>query len=220
MNLHEDQRHDEDRLLDHSYDGIQEYDNPLPGWWKWVFWASIGYAVLYVMYYEVGVGTSVMDDFDLQRAAFFSAQEAQFADLEINEATIAELSTRPDLMAAMRKRFESNCSTCHAADASGLAGPNLTDEFWIHGGTRMEIYKTIRDGVRGKAMQAWLDRFGPAGVLTMSAYIDSIRGTNRPGPRGPEGKQLDPDDLIFSVEPAAPPATTDPPAPPGPAVEE
>ena len=184
--------HDEDRLLDHSYDGIQEYDNPLPSWWKWVFWASILYAGIYVMYYEIGVGTSIMDDFDLERARFFSAQEAQFAGLEISEATIAELATRPDLMGAMRKRFEGNCATCHGADASGLSGPNLTDHAWLHGGTRLEIYATIRDGVRGKSMQAWLDRLGPAGVLTMAAYVDSIRGTDLPGPRGAEGTIVDP----------------------------
>jgi len=63
----------EDRLLDHSYDGIQEFDNPLPGWWKWLFWGSIAYSFVYVLFFHVGIGPSVYDDFDNARAAYFEA---------------------------------------------------------------------------------------------------------------------------------------------------
>jgi len=219
--------HDEDRLLDHAYDGIQEYDNPLPGWWKWLFWASIGWSALYVMYYHWGVGPSVHDDFDTARAEFFATQEAKYAGLEISEATIELLSEQADLMAAMGKRFQGTCATCHGIDASGLAGPNLTDHYWLHGGTRLEIYKTIHDGVKGKAMRAWRDDLGPAGVLTMAAYIDSLRGLDRRGPRGAEGKHVDPATLVVpagslpapgavpGAAPGAAPAAVPPAAPPG-----
>jgi len=208
---------DEDRLLDHAYDGIQEYDNPLPGWWKWLFWASIGWSALYVMYYHWGIGPSVHDDYDTARAEYFAAQEAKYADLEISEATIEQLSQQADLMAAMAKRFQGTCATCHGADASGVAGPNLTDHYWIHGGTRLEIYRTIHDGVKGKAMRAWRDDLGPAGVLTMAAYIDSLRGLDRPGSRGQEGKYVDPATLLVPTppptEPGAAPVGSPTPAP-------
>jgi cytochrome c oxidase cbb3-type subunit 3 len=211
--------HDDDRLLDHAYDGIQEYDNPLPGWWKWLFWASIGWSAVYVMYYHIGIGPSVHDDFDTVRAAFFSAQEAKYAGLEISEATIEGLSQDADLMGAMGKRFQGTCATCHGADAAGLAGPNLTDHYWIHGGTRLEIYRTIHDGVKGKAMRAWRDDLGPAGVLTMSAYIDSLRGLDRPGRRGQEGKYVDPASVVVPTAspppPGAVPASSPPAAKPG-----
>lgn len=195
---------DEDRLLDHSYDGIQEFDNPLPGWWKWLFWASIGYSFLYVLYFHVGVGPSVLDDFDTARAAYFEVQEAKFADLEINEATLAQLTQDEDLMAAQEKNFVGKCATCHRADGGGLACPNLTDDFWLHGGTRMDIYATIRDGVAGKAMESWLDQLGPVGVLWMAAYVDTLRGKNVEG-RAQEGTYFDPAQLE-----SAPPAGEDP----------
>jgi cytochrome c oxidase cbb3-type subunit 3 len=196
----------DDRLLDHSYDGIQEYDNPLPGWWKWLFWGSIGFSALYVLEYHIGIGPSIHDDYDLARAAYFAAQEERYAGLELSEETIAGLVADKDLMAAMRKRFEGNCATCHGKDASGLVGPNLTDHYWLHGGTRMEIHKTIRDGVKGKAMKAWIGDLGPAGVMLMAAYIDSIRGLDLPGPRAQEGHLVDPATLLKPPPPAPTPA--------------
>jgi len=199
--------HDEDRLLDHSYDGIQEFDNPLPSWWKWVFWATIGFSAYYIVYYHIGIGPSIYDNLDNARAAHFAAQEAKFADLEVNEATIARLAKDADLMAAMEKRFKGTCATCHGPDASGLAGPNLTDDYWLHGGKRMDIYNTIRNGVKGKAMKSWLNDLGPAGVLTMAAYVDSLRGLNRPGPRGQEGKYVDPASLVIPETPSPAPGT-------------
>ncbi len=203
---------EQDLLLEHEIDGIREYDNPLPGWWKWLFWASIGYSVYYVALFHIGVGPSIFDDFDTARADYFQAQEAKFGDLEISETTISMLSRETDLMAAMRKRFQGTCATCHGAEANGLAGPNLTDDYWLHGGMRMEIYQTIRNGVKGKAMKSWLGDLGPSGVLTMAAYINSIRSTNVVGTRGQEGVYFDPA-LLVLPDPAPVAPTPGAPAP-------
>ena len=202
MSPHEDPNAmDEDRLLTHEYDGIREYDNPLPGWWKWVFWGSIVYSFMYVGFYEASSGASIFKNFDRERAAFFKAQEAELANYPVSEESIALLAEDTDRMEAQKGRFASNCATCHGADAAGLSAPNLTDNYWLHGGTRMEIYETIRDGIRGKAMQPWLNKFGPVGVLQMAAYVDTLRGQDRPGPRGKEGKFVDPASLPAAMEP-------------------
>jgi len=177
-----------DYLLDHSYDGIEEYDNPLPGWWVWLFLITIVFSFFYGIYYHFGTGSSIHESYDLEAAAFFEQQAKQFEALEVSEALIWKQMQKRDLLAGMRKRFEGKCATCHKANASGDACPNLTDEFWIHGGDLMDIYKTIKSGVKGTEMKSWMTELGPAGVLNMAAFVGSLRGTNVAG-RKPEGKK-------------------------------
>lgn len=179
---------DQDHLLDHSYDGIQEYDNPLPGWWVYVFWATIIFSVFYVGYYHIGVGPTIQDEYARAASMYFEKQAAQFAGKEITEAFIYELSTDPNRMKAIAQKFQANCATCHGPSGEGLVGPNLTDDQWLHGGTLMDIHRVIETGVAGTEMKAWLPQLGPYGVLAMSAYVGTeLRGRNLPG-RAPEGR--------------------------------
>ncbi|MFQ5653099.1 MAG: cbb3-type cytochrome c oxidase N-terminal domain-containing protein [Planctomycetota bacterium] len=193
----------EDRLLDHNYDGIQEYDNPLPGWWVAIFLGTILFSIWYLVFYTVGIGTSVLDGYNDRAAAFYEAQAAQLAELEINEETIAALMKDPDRIAGMRRRFEAKCATCHGRQGEGGACPNLTDEHWIHGGRLLDIYRTIVEGVPGKEMKSWLDELGPGGVLSMAAFVGSIRGTHVAGGKAPEGKRFIPDEKPAPADPAA-----------------
>lgn len=183
---------DQDRLLDHSYDGIQEYDNPLPGWWVWLFWATILVSLGYPLYYHVGIGELVYEQYNNSAAAFFEAQAKELEGMEITEELLASFQEQTALMGGMEQVFVSKCATCHAAAGQGDACPNLTDDYWINGGSLLEIHETIRDGVSGKEMKSWLSELGPARVLHMTAYVGTLRGKNVPGGKKPEGKLYTP----------------------------
>ena len=181
----------EDYLLDHQYDGIQEYDNPLPGWWVLIFWATIVISPLYWLYYQWGTGESVHDQYDLAAAAFYEKQAEQFIGLDLNERTIWDLMQDEKLLQGMKKRFVSKCATCHKPGGEGDACPNLTDDFFKHGGDLTEIYQTILKGIPGTEMKSWEMELGPAGVLTMAAYVGSLRGTNVAGGKAAEGRKYE-----------------------------
>ena len=179
----------QDHLLEHSYDGIQEYDNPLPGWWVWIFLATIGFSFFYAVYYHLGTGLSIHDGYDLEAAAFFEMQAKQLEGVEVTEALLYKQSLNKDLVAGVKKRFQAKCATCHNQEAQGDACPNLTDDYWLHGGDLLQIYTTIKNGVPGTEMKSWLTELGPAGVLNMAAFVGSLRGTNHPGGKKAEGKK-------------------------------
>jgi len=183
-----DARPDRDYLLDHDYDGIEEYDNPLPGWWVWLFWATILVCPWYVLFYHFGTGTDVHEAYDLQAAAYYEKQAEKFAGVEITERAIWDLMQDEKLLAGMRKRFEAKCATCHKPGGEGDACPNLTDDHWLHGGDLLQIHATILNGVPGTEMKSWTQELGPAGVLTMAAYVGSLRGKNLPGGKAAEGR--------------------------------
>lgn len=183
----------QDHLLDHSYDDIQEYDNPLPKWWVGLFWATIILTPCYIVYYHWGVGPSIYDDYNAAAVDHLERQNALFAEMDITDELIAEKMSDPTLMGGMQALFESKCATCHGNNAAGLACPNLTDDYWIHGGGLVDIFTVIRDGVAGKEMKSWKDELGPARLVAMAAYIGTLRGTNVPGGKGPEGEEYKPE---------------------------
>jgi cytochrome c oxidase cbb3-type subunit III len=180
-----------DQLLDHSYDGIQEYDNPLPGWWVWLFVLSIVFALIYPVYYHYGDGDLVADEYAADVKRFEEEQAARMAQLgELSEESLAELAANQVLMAQAAEKFVATCGACHGAQGQGVSGPNLTDDAWVHGGTLMEIHETIDQGVDGKGMPAWGQTMPPMDVRMLSAYVGTLRGTNPPNPKAPEGTPI------------------------------
>jgi cytochrome c oxidase cbb3-type subunit 3 len=89
--------------------------------------------------------------------------------------------------------FAVNCVACHRADGGGLIGPNLTDDYWIHGGTPVEIHTTITEGVLAKGMPQWGKMLKPEQVLSLTAYVHSLHGSNPPNPKAPDGVKTNPD---------------------------
>ncbi len=183
----------EPHLMDHSYDGIQEYDNPLPGWWRAIFYASIVFAFGYFTYYEIaGLGRNAdqayraaLADYDSKRALRDAADAAN-----VTEAMLATGAANSELTERGRTIFATRCATCHTADGHGLIGPNLTDEFQIHGTTRMDIFKTIRGGVPGTAMPAWGEQMAPTDVVAVATFAISLRGKNIRG-KAPQGHRVE-----------------------------
>lgn len=174
-----------DHLLEHDYDGIQEYDNPMPRWWVYIFWATIVFAVLYgfnIGPFGIGQGRIASYEGDMAAAA-----KAHPGGPSLDAVALARLAKDPAALAAGKTVFTTNCAACHRADGGGMIGPNLTDQFWLHGGTLPEIYKTVNEGVLAKGMPAWGKVLKPDQVAVAAAYVSTLRGTNPPNPKPPQG---------------------------------
>ena len=135
-----------DVLLDHDYDGIKELDNALPPWWKWGFYFTILVAIIYIFNYHVfGTGKNPEQEYAAEMAEGKRLEEQYKARtktlVDENNITLADA----DGIAAGKALFTTSCVACHMADGGGGIGPNLTDEYWIHGGGLNDIYKTIKN---------------------------------------------------------------------------
>ncbi|MBK7071606.1 MAG: c-type cytochrome [Myxococcales bacterium] len=182
------------QILDHCYDGIQEYDNPLPGWWSAFFIITIVFSGFYLFWYHLGgPGKSVTEVYAADYQAYEKQRvEREAADLSsVSEASIASAAGNADMLATGKTIFTSTCATCHQPDGSGLIGPNLTDGNQLHGTTRMDIYATVRNGVPNTAMVPWGAQLKPAEVIAVSAYVVTLRNKPLPG-KAAEGAPVGP----------------------------
>ena len=177
-----------DELLSHDYDGIQEYDNPLPSWWVGMFFLTIIFAVFYIPYYATGMGASPEADYEADMQEWVKLHPP--VNLA-SEGEMAELVKDPEQIAAGKKIFDEKCMACHAPDGGGLVGPNLTDAYWLHGGKPTEIAKTIFEGVPEKGMISWKTQMSLPEIYAATAYIKSLKGTTPATPKAPEGLKID-----------------------------
>lgn len=170
-------------LPDHEADGIHELDNNLPRWWVWLFYLCILFSVLYLGYYHVlGKG-------DLQIAAY--RKEMATGDAIKNsaqekfEASVGSLepSQNEALLARGGQVFITYCSPCHRTDGGGLVGPNLCDDYWIHGASFTDSLKVIINGVPEKGMLTWKGVLTPYDIQAVASYIYTLRGTSPPNPK-------------------------------------
>jgi cytochrome c oxidase cbb3-type subunit 3 len=187
---------EDDRLLDHRYDGIQEYDNPLPRWWTTIFWATILYAGVYLLNVPgIGNGQGRIAQYERHMAlaaALDSARRAQAAPAgDLTDAALLAMSRDAARIAPGRERFGSTCAACHRADGGGGIGPNLTDEFWIHGARPTEILTVVRDGVPDKGMPTWSQTLTPDEIAAVAAYVLTLRDTHPPDPKEPQGEKIE-----------------------------
>lgn len=183
---------DDTIIAGHNYDGIQEYDNPMPGWWLWIFWATIIFAPVYILGVHVFDFIDTYDD-DLQESLaeleeVRSAYELQNPSFEPTEENLAAYVGDDDAETAGQALFSANCAACHGPDGGGLIGPNLTDDYWIHGPTNQDIYRIITEGVLDKGMTPWESVLSPEERAHLVAYIRSLEGTDPPDAREPQGE--------------------------------
>ncbi len=184
-------RPEEAALTDHEYDGIAEYDNPMPGWWKALFLATVVFSGLYVFWYHIsGRGPSIEDSYHAE-VAEANARAAKLAMREqVSEASLEKLMADGSMMQNAARLFAQKCEQCHAAQGQGNIGPNLTDHYWIHGeGRLMDIYRTVSEGVLEKGMPAWNKQLAPAELKQLVAFVGTMRGKNLPG-KSHEGKEF------------------------------
>ena len=178
---------------DHAYDGIEEFDNPLPGWWKWLFIGTIVFSPVYWMFYHGGAeGRSVQDRYDVALAENTRLQFAEMGDLVADRETILRCTTKDSLLKVGKVVFKTNCISCHGRDGEGKVGVNLTDNHYKNVQNIEDIATVIAKGAAGNAMPAWANRLHPNEVVLVSAYVASIRGTFVEGGKAEEGKEIAP----------------------------
>ncbi|TKC59051.1 c-type cytochrome [Pedobacter hiemivivus] len=186
---------EKDLVMEHEFDGIAELDNPTPAWFMVLFYGTIMFAAGYMInYHVIGWGKSQEQEY---AAELQQAEEDRIALLQkpggggankINENNV-EASTDKAVLQAGAALFKNVCSPCHGEHAEGAVGPNLTDDYWLHGGTVKDIFKTIKYGVPEKGMIAWEKSMNTKQISDITSYIMSIKGSNPPGAKAPQGKK-------------------------------
>ena len=170
-------------LLDHEYDGIQELDNNLPRWWVWLFHLCNLFAVVYLGYYHVfGSGHPSGDEYTEEMNRGNAIKQAALAKFEAEMGKI-EPSKDSTVLARGRQVFITYCAPCHREDGGGLVGPNLCDDYWIHGGKFTDNLKVIVNGVPDKGMLTWRGVLPPADIAAVASHIYTLRGTTPPNPK-------------------------------------
>jgi len=171
----------------HEYDGIKELDNKLPKWWLWLFYITIIFAFVYFFrFHIIKTGDSQEIEYDKEVAAAMIEYKAARPASTI-DATNVTLLTDAEGLAEGKAIFDKSCVVCHLAQGQGIVGPNLTDEYWIHGCTIGAIFNLIVVGVPEKGMISWKDQLTPEQIQQVSSYIVSLKGTNPPNPKDPQG---------------------------------
>jgi cytochrome c oxidase cbb3-type subunit 3 len=170
----------------HEYDGIREFDNPLPNWWLTTLYASVVFAFGYWLYYQVFGGVSLAATLQHEEA---EAARRAAATAPVTDELLVSLSQDADTQQKAKVLFVQQCAQCHNADGSGKIGPNLTDAWWLHGDKPSDIYKTISTGVLVKGMPAWGPLLGGEKVKMLASYVVTLKGTNHPG-KAPEGQKV------------------------------
>jgi cytochrome c oxidase cbb3-type subunit 3 len=186
-----------DIMLDHNYDGIKELDNNLPPWWVWGFYATIIFAFVYLAHYHLfRTGPLQTEEYNIamQVAADQAKErEAKMADF-VSAETITALNT-PDALGAGKGIYEKNCVACHGTGGEGTVGPNLTDDFWIHGGGIKNIFLLITNGFASKGMISWKSQLTPKQIQQVSSYILTMAGTNPANGKEPQGEKYVPENI-------------------------
>lgn len=213
-----------DELLEHEYDGIQEMDNNLPKWWLYLFVFTIGWAILYMLYYHLfNIGYLQEDEYrremdanyvrvsqsDLKvlgilpeyhspyfnpggdvtpRSLFTSSQKGVRIIMTAANDTITYMAlTDPVSLADGRTIFLKDCAQCHGKLGEGGVGPNMTDDYWLHGADISSIVRSIKYGYPSKGMVSWLGTLKEEDIIKTASFVQTLRGTNPPNARAPQG---------------------------------
>lgn len=179
----------QDILTSHDYDGIQEFDNPMPFWWKAVFLVTVIWSPLYIAAIEFGYIHVYEEELRLDTVALNSVRATQKAAAPVvDEATIVAAAGDTAKIEAGQKVYTSTCASCHGAEGQGLIGPNLTDKFWLHGGAPMDIHKVVVEGVAAKGMPPWGNVISHDDAINVVAFITKMQGTTPANPKEPQGE--------------------------------
>ena len=180
---------EKDKLRDHQFDGIEEYDNALPRWWLGTFILTILIGLGYWFYYHVmQAGPNQETRFNQELAVFEQKQKASPQGAPVTDDELSALVKDPKVLASAKEIFQKNCVACHGNLAQGMIGPNLTDAYWLHGGKPTDIYRTISKGVPEKGMISWQGMLTANQIKSLVAFVLSVEGANPPGAKPPQGE--------------------------------
>jgi cytochrome c oxidase cbb3-type subunit 3 len=175
-------------IADHEYDGIKELDNDLPPWWKWLFYITIAFGIIYL------IRMWVFDADDLYQAREFAQEMEQAATAVPKQTEDFEIKVLSDPASIQNGKeiYDKICQVCHLADGGGLVGPNFTDNYWIHGNTMEDMYRIVTDGVIEKGMIPYKDQLSPTQRLEVLSYIiKDLHGTTPANPKEPQGEEME-----------------------------
>lgn len=178
--------------LGHEYDGIRELNNRLPPWWLYGFYATILFAGIYLWRFHVSHnGPSSKQEYEsaVARAEIKVQEYLKKKGEAVDENTVTLLTSADDIAAGKAIFTDpSKCPACHTAEGGGNAvGPNLTDEYWLYGGSVKNIFKTIKYGT-SKGMRSWKDDLSAKQIAQVTSYVLSLKGTKPANPREPQGE--------------------------------
>jgi cytochrome c oxidase cbb3-type subunit 3 len=183
---------EKDLMMEHEFDGIAELDNPIPAWFRILFYSTIVFGIGYVLNYHVfDYGKSQEEEYvaEVQQAAddklAFLANPVN-SKSAVNENNI-EQSKDAAVIQSGQALFATRCPPCHGASGEGLVGPNLTDEYWLHGGKIKDVFKTIKYGVPEKGMIAWEKSMSAQQISDITNYVLSLQGTKPAGAKAAQG---------------------------------
>jgi cytochrome c oxidase cbb3-type subunit 3 len=178
-------------LLHHDYDGIKELDNHLPPWWVYLFYGTIGFAAVYLLVFHVfNYAPLPIDEFKEQIAVANIQVENYRKTManSIDESNVT-LLTKVEEIEPGKTVFTNNCKACHGGGGEGGIGPNLTDEYWLHGSGIKNVFKVVKNGVPAKGMIAWNTRLTPLEMQQVASYLISLKGSNPLNPKAPQGEK-------------------------------
>jgi cytochrome c oxidase cbb3-type subunit III len=185
---------DKDVILDHNYDDIHELDNPIPGWFMWLFYGTVVAAVVYLLNFHVfNTGKLQLEEYttQLEKADADYQIYLKTAGDRINEETVTQLTDNNSIQAGKAVFLKpGSCVSCHGPEGGGTAAaPNLTDEYWLHGGGIKNIFKTISHGVPNTGMKAWNKDYSTVEIQQIASFVLSLQGTKPANAREPQGEK-------------------------------
>lgn len=186
--------------LEHNFDGIKELDNHLPPWWKWLFIGTIAWSVVYLIIYHVtsSMPLSTQEYEEEVAIARDNIQKLKASQpvVSIDENALV-FTSDATIIDNGKKIFIGNCASCHKENGAGGVGPNLTDEYWLHGGDVKNIYTTIKNGVPEKGMISWSTILKPDEMRDVAFYIMSMKGTKPLDAKAPQGELLKLEEIVL-----------------------
>lgn len=182
-------------LLEDDYDGIKELDNRIPPWFNYLFYATIIFGVIYLLnFYVFKTGKLQYQEYAAEMQAAEMHKAAMVSGGSMITAENVKRLTDVSALNAGKEIFKANCTPCHGADGGGIIGPNLTDDYWIHGGGIKNIFTTIDKGVLSKGMPNWSTKFDSKQIEELASYVMSLHGTHPKNPKPPQGNLYKGDD--------------------------
>jgi cytochrome c oxidase cbb3-type subunit III len=182
--------HEQKLLLDEDFDGIKELDNAIPAWFNWFFGLTVVFALLYFPAYHIWNIADVQEteyDKEVKVAEIKKEEYLKKIANSIDEKNVKIVKDAKELQKG-QELYKANCMVCHGEKGEGKIGPNLTDEYWLYGSSANEVFKTIKYGTN-KGMQAWQKQLNPLQIQQVVSFIHTMKGTNPPGAKEPQGKK-------------------------------
>ncbi len=177
--------------LGHSYDGIQEYDNPTPDWWTAIFLATVLFSPLYVFWFHAPQAERTLDkQYERALASNLRLQFGELGELSADEATLLRFMNDSEWLAFAKSTFITHCASCHGKQGEGISGPNMTDDYYLHVKQLVDIASVVQNGAKNGAMPAWGARLHPTEIVLVSSYVASLRGQDLESRRPAEGVEV------------------------------